>query len=253
MEAPVTPRPAAAPASDGEPLDLAERGARGQRSERRLFVQLLVFAGTSALTPLIQSLETEGIEGALYLDAHDPHGFGLLTMSEDPAFFTDRLRHLLTGEAWGDFLLKPKYTMFGRTYSLGYEPDLEDTLLKRPRRTATNPAWPWAVWYPLRRSGGFARLSDDEQKAILREHGEIGMRFGRADAAHDVRLACHGLDTSDNDFVIGLMGKDLAPLSSLVQTMRRTQQTALYLDRLGPFFVGRAAWQSQLPHDPKDG
>jgi hypothetical protein len=28
--------------------------------------------------------------------------------------------------------------------------------------------------------------------------------------------------------------------------MRKTQQTALYLDRLGPFFVGRAVWQSPL-------
>jgi len=26
--------------------------------------------------------------------------------------------------------------------------------------------------------------------------------------------------------------------------MRKTQQTSLYLDRLGPFFVGRAVWQS---------
>jgi hypothetical protein len=31
-----------------------------------------------------------------------------------------------------------------------------------------------------------------------------------------------------------------------VQTMRRTQQTALYLDHLGPFFVGRAVWQTAL-------
>jgi hypothetical protein len=28
--------------------------------------------------------------------------------------------------------------------------------------------------------------------------------------------------------------------------MRNTQQTALYLERLGPFFVGRAAWKSPL-------
>jgi hypothetical protein len=28
--------------------------------------------------------------------------------------------------------------------------------------------------------------------------------------------------------------------------MRKTQQTALYLEHLGPFFVGRAVWQSQL-------
>jgi hypothetical protein len=30
-----------------------------------------------------------------------------------------------------------------------------------------------------------------------------------------------------------------------VQSMRKTQQTALYLDRLGPFFIGRAAWRSE--------
>jgi hypothetical protein len=28
--------------------------------------------------------------------------------------------------------------------------------------------------------------------------------------------------------------------------MRKTQQTSLYLDRLGPFFVGRAVWKSDL-------
>ena len=49
--------------------------------------------------------------------------------------------------------------MFGRTYALGYEPDLEEVLFHRPTRTVLNPAWPWAVWYPLRRNGAFARLS----------------------------------------------------------------------------------------------
>ena len=44
--------------------------------------------------------------------------------------------------------------------------------------------------------------------------------------------------------VVGLIGKELFPLSHVVQSMRRTQQTSLYLDRLGPFFVGRAVWQS---------
>jgi chlorite dismutase len=109
-----------------------------------------------------------------------------------------------------------------------------------------NPDWRWAVWYPLRRSGRFAQLPPEEQRVILAEHGAIGMSFGAADFAHDIRLACHGLDKDDNDFVIGLIGKDLYPLSSIVQTMRKTQQTSLYLDRLGPFFVGRAIWQSAL-------
>ena len=72
------------------------------------------------------------------------------------------------------------------------------------------------------------------------------MSYGVADYAHDIRLACHGLDKDDNDFVVGLIGKDLYPLSSIVQTMRKTQQTSLYLERLGPFFVGRAVWQAPL-------
>ena len=102
-----------------------------------------------------------------------------------------------------------------------------------------NDDWRWAVWYPLRRNGAFEQLQPDEQRRILAEHGAIGKAFGAADYAHDVRLACHGLDRSDNDFVIGLMGRELFPLSAVVQSMRKTQQTSLYLDRLGPFFVGR--------------
>ena len=50
---------------------------------------------------------------------------------------------------------------------------------------------------------------------------------------------------SDKD-MLGLIGKELFPLSAIVQTMRKTQQTSLYLDRLGPFFVGKALWQSAL-------
>ena len=134
--------------------------------------------------------------------------------------------------------------MLGRTYALGYEPDLPEAILHRPRRTVLNKEWPWAVWYPLRRSGRFAQLPPEEQRVILAEHGTIGMSYGAGDYAHDIRLACYGLDKNDNDFVIGLLGKELFPLSHIVQAMRKTQQTSLYLDRLGPFFVGRAVWQS---------
>lgn len=229
----------------GETLDLAERGARGQRSDRRLFMQLLVFGDCAATEPLIEVLEAAKMQAVLYLDLNDPHGVALLTMSEDPAFFTGPLRAMLRSGPWRQMRLKPEFTLFGRTYTLGYEPDVEEMLLTRPRRTALNPDWPWAIWYPLRRSGAFSRLSAEEQRDILKEHGQIGFAFGRGDYAHDIRLACHGLDTRDNDFVVGLVGKELAPLSILVQTMRKTQQTALYLDRLGPFFVGRVEWQSE--------
>jgi chlorite dismutase len=133
--------------------------------------------------------------------------------------------------------------MVGRTYASGFEPDLTEWLLERPRRTVLNPAWPWAIWYPLRRTGAFARLAREEQGKILHEHATIGRAYGEADHAHDIRLACYGLDTSDNDFVIGLVGRALHPLSHLVQAMRRTIQTSEYIERLGPFFVGNAIWQ----------
>jgi chlorite dismutase len=90
------------------------------------------------------------------------------------------------------------------------------------------------------------KLPPEEQKAILGEHGQIGFSFGAGDLAHDIRLACHGLDANDNDFVIGLTGKELFPLSALVQTMRKTRQTSEFLTQLGPFFVGKAVYKS--PH-----
>jgi chlorite dismutase len=159
--------------------------------------------------------------------------------------FLDRVRPVLNQPPFQELVQKPDYTMFGRTYAIGYEPDLKEVLLDRPRRTVLNPAWHWAVWYPLRRNGRFAQLPPEEQRVILAEHGAIGMSFGAGDYAHDIRLACHGLDRDDNDFVIGLIGKDLFPLSAVVQTMRKTQQTSLYLDSLGPFFIGRVVWQAE--------
>ena len=233
-----------------EPPDLSEKGGmkngQPQRSDERLFMQFLAFGGCESTQPLIDAIGASGIAGVLYEDVNDPRGVGLLTLDEDPGFFLDRVRPMLNGPAFRLLVQKPEYTMLGRTYAIGYEPDLVDVLQHRPRRTVLNPEWKWGVWYPLRRSGKFAQLAVDEQRVILAEHGAIGMSFGAGDYAHDIRLACHGLDRDDNDFIVGLIGKDLYPLSAIVQAMRKTQQTSLYLERLGPFFVGRTVWQSAL-------
>jgi len=207
-------------------------------------MQFLAFGGCTDVRPLVETLRASALEVALYEDVNDPRGIGLVTASVDPSVFVGPLRALLNAAPFAALVQKPEYTMLGRTYSLGYEPDLKDALLDRPRRTFLNPAWTWAVYYPLRRSGRFAQLPAEEQRVILAEHGAIGMSFGAGDYAHDIRLACHGLDKDDNDFVVGLIGKDLYPLSAIVQTMRKTQQTSLYLERLGPFFVGRAVYQA---------
>lgn len=234
-----------------EAPDLQEKGGlkdgQPQRSDDRLFMQLLAFGGCADSARVASHLRAADLEGVLYEDVNDPHGVAVLSLTRTPETFVERVRPALNNGPCGELTLKPEYSMLGRTYSLGYEPDLDDALVARPRRTVLNPAWRWAIWYPLRRNGRFAQLGEQEQRTILAEHGSIGKAFGAADYAHDVRLACHGLDRNDNDFVIGLVGKDLFPLSAVIQSMRKTQQTSLYLDRLGPFFVGRAVWQSAVP------
>ena len=134
--------------------------------------------------------------------------------------------------------------MVGRTYLVGYEQDAAEVLIDRPLSRALNPALKWVIWYPLRRSGAFERISAEEQRNAMKDHGAVGAQFAREGTAHDIRLACHGLDSEDNDFVIGIVGPELTPLSSLVERMRKTVQTSMYLEKLGPFFVGRVYWQA---------
>ncbi len=227
----------------GAQLDLTERG-RGPDGQtvsldRRLYMELLAFGGSTDVRSLAAALDASGLEGVLYEDVHDPRGVGLLLFAEDPDALVSA-RGFLNRPPFGDLELKPELAMLGRTYAVGYERDLENVLLRRPRQRACS--LPWAVWYPLRRSGSFEQLSDEERHSVLMEHGETGRMFGEADRAHDIRLACHGLDRNDNDFVIGLVGRELHPLSMVVQRMRSTRQTSSYLARLGPFFVGRNVW-----------
>ncbi len=231
-------------ASSENTLDLSERGGNGAASNRRLFMQFHAFTDVSDPATIVEAMEITGVPGALYEDANDPYGVGVVTFTEHPDDFVGPIRKLYMGEPFVRFDRKPEFTMLGRTYAIGYERDLDETLIDRPRRTLLHPDWPWAIWYPLRRKGGFSQLPRDEQMDILKEHGSIGMRFGAADAGHDIRLACHGLDANDNDFVIGVVGPELAPLSKLIETMRKTKQTSTWLERLGPFFVGKKVWQS---------
>jgi chlorite dismutase len=209
-------------------------------------MQLLAFGNSHDSGVLARSLEASGIEAVLYEDVNDIEGIGLLTWSELPDFFLTTLRPFLRQPPFNALRPKLEYSMLGRTYALGYEPDLDDWLLRKPRRTVLNRDWGWAVWYPLRRSGAFSALPPEEQAPILGEHGKIGRAFGEVGYAQDIRLACFGLDKNDNDFVIGLIGAELYPLSACVQAMRKTRQTSQYMQSMGPFFVGRAVWQSPL-------
>jgi len=229
----------------------ANRGEEPQVMDRRLFMQLLAYNVPAELTvaasveALTEALKETGLDAVVYADVGSPRGLGVLTMSESPADFVTKVRPLFDREPLGRLTPRPHLTMMGRSYSGGYERDLAQWIIERPADTATNAEWPWAVWYPLRRTGAFEKLTKKEQSGILREHATIGRAYGEKDLAHDVRLACHGLDENDNEFVIGLVGTELHPLSHVVQTMRRTRQTSEYIQNMGPFFIGHRIWSSR--------
>jgi Chlorite dismutase len=238
------------PKAPGLPtIDVLEYGGKRdgarQAMDRRLFMQLLVLddpkgRGDDLADRIADLCRKARVPAVIYADAMSPSGAGLLTWSEDPAHFVGAVRPLFAEDALAHAALRPAYSMIGRTYATGHEPELEWSLLRRPVENVTNESSRWHVWYPLRRTPAFARLEPHEQGQILREHATIGMAYGAQELAHDVRLACYGLDASDNEFVIGLVGRDLHPLSHLIQAMRKTRQTSEFIEKMGPFFVGYA-------------
>ncbi|MCZ7648730.1 MAG: chlorite dismutase family protein [Planctomycetota bacterium] len=233
-----------------DPRDIREKGApvmgAPQASNRRLYLQLQAFGGCADPDALVKPLDKSGLEYVLYRDLNDPSGVAVVFIVEDPDLLATQARAALSSEPFLKLNHKPSLTMIGRTYSAGREPDLLDWLLVKPRRNALNPEYPWAVWYPLRRKPEFNRLPAAEQGKMLFEHAMIGRTYGKCGYAQDIRLACHGLDVNDNEFVIGLVGPELFPLSRLVQEMRKTKQTSEYMESLGPFFVGRVHKQSAV-------
>ena len=169
--------------ADATKIDVRERGAEGQTSDRRLYMQLSAFGACLDVKPLLRALESSRLEAVLYQDVNDARGVGVLAMSEDPLFFVTAWREVLNADPFAGLAQKLELTMFGRTYASGFETDLEDWLLRRPRRAALYAAWPWGIWYPLRRTGAFSRLSPQEQGTVIREHSLLGRAYGDADLA----------------------------------------------------------------------
>ena len=78
---------------------------------------------SEGIRALADALASAGVEGAVYEDANDPHGVGILSVTKDPNFFVSTLRGVLNGRPFESLVAKPELTMLGRTYALGYEPD----------------------------------------------------------------------------------------------------------------------------------
>ena len=228
-----------------EPVDLREVGApidgEPQVSDQRLFFQLHVFERCFYPDVIIDMIKAKTLAAVFYDDLNNPTGLGVLLVAEDPAQLmrqSDALRNIQDNSV-SQISYRPEMTMIGRTYSSGREPNLEEWLINKPLQNALNPDFPWAIWYPLRRNPEFYRLEHRERGRILGEHATLGRSYAAGGYASDIRLACFGLDTNDNEFVIGLVGAELYPLSRLIQDMRQTEQTTKYIESLGPFFVGK--------------
>lgn len=235
-----------------EPVDLREVGApidgEPQVSNQRLYFQLHVFKRWFTRPSEVERiLGVSNLNAVIYDDLHYPTGMGILLITEDPAELIKVSRSLADSSFVVDFLPRPEMTMIGRTYSSGREPDLEESLINKPLKNVLNPDFPWAIWYPLRRNPEFYRLEPSERGRILGEHAMLGRSYAAGGHASDIRLACFGLDTNDNEFVIGLVGPELYPLSRLIQDMRQTEQTTKYIESLGPFFIGKV-WKRFLKH-----
>jgi hypothetical protein len=94
-----------------------------------------------------------------------------------------------------------------RAHVIGYEPTPEVCCTGRSERCSTRHG---SGRFGIRCDGGTGSCPPTSS-VILAEHGTIGCSASATTARHC--LACHGPDTDDNDFVIGLIGKDLYPLS----------------------------------------
>lgn len=235
-------------------IDLSEKGrgsdGKSVSLDRRLFMQFMAYRNAD-FNFLVEQFKAISAQAVIYRELNDAKGIGIMVYCEDPNYIVDQIHPILNHEKLSGMEYREEFTMIGRTYSIGYEADLDDVLIKRPARRVCDPETPWAVYYPVRRSGMFERQSREDQRKMLMEHGGIGHAYGKAGFATDIRLAGHGLNKDDNDFIIGLLGKDLFPLSALVQHMRRTRQTSEFIEKMGPFFVGRAAWQPSFDEDAK--
>ncbi len=194
-----------------------------------------------------KALKQAGIPHVVYDSIQQADQFAVCVWSEDPSYFSEGVRPVLREFMGKMGNLKLLTTMFGRTYSNGHEADLEFALLKKPPKVVLEPQGEYAIWYPLKRTGSFYLEDPGSQCKMLLEHAAIGRSYGMADLAQDVRLQSFGTDEKDNEFIIGIVGKELHPLSKVIQDMRKTRHTSEFMDSLGPFFVGkrRGRWPEE--------
>ena len=108
---------------------------------------------------------------------NDPRGIAVLTLRQDPDFFVDGVRPALTsGPFDGARRSSRDFTMFGRTYAIGYEPDLAGHPDRPAAADGAQPGLalgrlvPAAAQRPLRAAAA-RRAAHDPRRARRHRHG----------------------------------------------------------------------------------
>jgi len=211
-------------------------------SDNTLFLQLQVFdiepaAGPRAMvSALSRRLREKRIDGVIYGDANDHRGIGLLTWATNPGDILDNVHALLGGKRFSALTPRPGWVMFGRVGSDQPYGTTVETLL--------NGSQSWAVWYPVRNKPEWGSLDAGSQQSVHDEHIEAAKSFIAEGRVSYARLACHGLDPEDNDYISYMAAADLGDISSLAEAIRGTAQVSTHTDKMGPVFVGRKIWQN---------
>src|SRR3982074_467123 len=95
------------------PPDLSEKGGskdgRPQRSDDRLFMQLLAFGECADARAAAAHLAGAADAVVVYEDLNDPRGVAVLTVSQDPNVFVDRVRPRLASGPMAGLPLKPQF------------------------------------------------------------------------------------------------------------------------------------------------
>ena len=244
---PGAPRDARRP---DRPRPSAEKGTRdGERIslDRRLFVKFTACGNCRDVNAAAaNALDRAGVTGALYLDANDPRGIGLVAVSEDPEWFVT---------TWRDLLASPPLRCDGAKgrSSTCWDAPIPSATSRTSSTCSSSGRSPAS---PTRRSAGrsgtrFAVPSPSRSSppptSAASSPSTAPSATGTAPPGSPSTCASPATASTanDNDFIIGLLGANLFPLSSIVQAMRGTEQTSRYLESLGPFFVGRVAWQGR--------
>ena len=191
---------------------------------------------------LIAALESAGLASVLYEDVNDPTGVALLTLSRRRRRSSPSTAAFLQSSLFAELTPKPNSRCSAAPTRSATSRISRRRSSTGPRRRVLDPALPWAIWYPLRRAGSFEQLS---ARAGHHPHGarrdRDGVRPRRPRLRHPARVPW---PRSRRQRLRDRPARaELHPLSIIVQRMRKTKQTSLHLERLGPFFVGRVAYQ----------